>query len=344
MTEPTEPDGPDKAGSAGNRDGAGDPPSSTPGPRAYSGYGVPVAGGNEPPSVLEAGRISPETRRRRRRLMIGGAALALVVLIVALVWFLQTPLGVVSRAVAATFEQGSARTRVSGTLGDLPLLGDVELVVAEGEVEFDSGEARLRREIFGGVATELRYVDDGVYLEIPLTDGRWVRLAESPPSGDGITDVTSVAPGLGNPIALVGLLRTLESTPREVGDDEVAGVPVTVYEVVVDLDEAADLLGEEVGDLIVRLRRLTGDGELPLEVAIDDDTLIRRVRFSTDVPLSRLFSPRLDNSIEFSDFGVPVDVAPPPDEQIVSVDPSTLDNLDPLGALRDLLDDLPVLN
>jgi hypothetical protein len=295
--------------------------------------------GEEPPPAAETAPVSADEHRRRRYWIIGGVA-ALALLTVVLLWFRGTPLGVVGQAVATTFDQGSARTRVSGTLGDLPLLGDVELVVAEGEVEFDSGEARLRREIFGGAATELRYVDDGVYLEIPLSDGRWIQLAESETSEEAVTDVTSVAPGLGNPIALLGLLRTLESQPREIGDEEVGATTVTVYEVIVDLDAAADLLGDDLASLVGRLRRLTGGGELPLEVAIDDDMLIRRVRFSTELPLSRFFSPRLENQIDFSDFGVPVEIEPPSAERIVSVDPSALTDLDPLAALRDLLGEL----
>lgn len=301
-------------------------------------------------SVLAQSEEDARSNRVARRpwLVGGGIVLVLTTLAVA-VWLWSSPTSVLGRAVATTLEQGSAHTRVTATIGDLPLLGDVDLVVADGEVDFASGEAVLRREIIGGARTELRYVGDGVFLQVPLAEDRWVRLSEATrTTGDGVggdhpTDVVTVAPGIGNPVAIVGLLRVLEGEPQRLRADEVNGVPVEVYEVVVDLDAARDALPDDARDLVSRLRALAGGGRLPLEVAIDDDHLIRSVRFSAEVSLPIPLSPRLDNRVVFSDFGVPVDVEAPPADRIVDLDASALTELDPLAALRQLLSVLPGL-
>lgn len=321
----------------------------------YSGYGVPVDGiagppdGNppdgNPPEADPAGPADPNRRDRRRTWIIGGGVTAIVLVAVGWVWFVRSPVGLLAQAVATTLEQGSSATQVNATLRDLPLVGDIDLMVAEGEVEFTSGEARFRRNLFGGVESELRYVDEGVFLAVPFAEDRWVELASSESTVASLpTDVTSVAPGLGNPLALLGLLRSLESSPTELGRDDVGGTPVTTYEVVVDLDAAAQLLGADERDVVERLGRVAGGGELPLEVAIDDDELIRRVRFTTTVPLSQVLQPRLDTEIVFTEFGVPVEVAAPAPDRIVELDPSLLAELDPLGAIRGLLERIPGLN
>ena len=298
------------------------------------------------PSVLEQSATDARANRAiRRRWLIGGAAVIIVALLVALVlWLVRSPIGIVAGAVAATVDQGSARTNVTSTLGGVPLLGGVELAVADGEVDFSSGEAVLRRRIVGGVGTELRYDTEGVFVQVPVADDRWVRLAEGveTPQAAG-DDLVSVVPGIANPAAILGMLRVVDSEPRELREELVGDVPVTVYEVVVNLDTAAGMLGADAASVVTRLRRLAGGGELPLQLGIDEDGLIRSVRFTTEVQLPAPITPRLENMLTFHDFGVDVDVRPPAPEQIVDMDPGALARLDPLAALRDLLSDIPGL-
>ena len=310
------------------------------------GYGIPVEDPDAGSRGSDLDQPGAQGMGKRRRPWIIGGVVALIVLAVTVglvVWFSRTPLGVLAGAVSTTLEQETSATRVDATLVGVPIVGDVNLVVATGAVDFSSGEARFEREFFGGVTTELRYVRDGVFLQVPFADDRWVALAEGAPPVDGFPgDVTTVAPGIANPVTLLAMIRSLESTPTEVGREQAAGVPVTLWEVVVDLDATADLLGEDAAGLIADLRRLTGGGELPLIVGIDDDGLIRTVRFTLRVPVSPTLAFDVDNAIVFTEFGVPVEVSAPPEDRIVELDASALRGLDPLGALRELLESLPL--
>lgn len=311
---------------------------------------------------IDSGRAPAEGapwHRRHRGWLIAGAITAVLVVVVLVVWLwlLRTPLGVVAQAAVDTLARDTAATRVEATAGGLPLLGDVELVVAEGQVDFAAGTARFEREVIGGVATEIRYTPQGTFLQVPLTQDRWVALggtdrpdgaatdAEPGDGPDAPLDVTQVAPGLGNPIALVALLRALEETPQQAGTEQVAlgsngdgdSVVVTRYRAVVDLEAAGDALTGDAADVVADLRRLTGGSRLPITVGVDDDGLIRLIRFEGTMPLVGPVVAQLETEIVFTGFDVPVDVEAPPPSRIVDVDASRLTELDPLGALRDLL-------
>lgn len=282
----------------------------------------------------------------------------MVVLLALWLWLLRTPLGTLAQAAVDTLARDTAATRIDATAGGLPLVGEVALVVADGEVDFEAGTARFRRELVGGAATEIRYTSSGTYLQLPLTADRWVALdgagtsgdaATGPPSGDAAAplDVTQVAPGLGNPVALIGLVRALEEPPAQSGTEPLdvgsAGTPVTVttYRAVVDLDTAGDTVTGDAATVIADLRRLTGSSRLPVTVGIDGQGLIRLVRFEGSVPLVGPVVAQLETEIVFTAFGVPVDVDPPPTDRIVDVDAARLAELDPFGALRDLLQSVP---
>lgn len=328
-------------------------------PRARQGVAHTVGDASAPvppgPPPDAAGRTG------RRAWMVGAAVVAVLLVggVAVWLWLLRTPLGVVAQAAVATLDEGTAAVRLDATAGGVPVVGALEVVVADGRVSFEEGTARFEREFLGGVTTEVRYTPSGTYLRIPLSDDRWVALgpagtdaspAATPADArDAPLDVTQVAPGIGNPVVLLALLRALEAPPEDIGpaevplDGDTGTVRVTRYRAVIDLEAAAAALDADARDVVEDLRRLSGSPQLPVTVGIDEDGLVRLVRFDTTVPVTGPVEVDLQTQVVFTAFGVPVDVRPPPQDRIVALDASELAQLDPLTALRDLLERVPGL-
>ncbi|MFO8074856.1 MAG: hypothetical protein R6T85_01910 [Egibacteraceae bacterium] len=296
---------------------------------------------------------TPGARRPRARAwaIAAGAVAALAAIAVVVVLVLDTPGARLARAVETTLDAGSARVSVTGTAADVPVLGDVRLSVADGELDFDAEAARLEREVpfldglpipgLGDVGVvELVFVEEQAWLRAPVDlDRGWVRLTGEP--GPDERDPAATGPGVANPLAVVGLLRAVETAPEEVGEEVLDGTATTRYRVEVDLDAVGAQLGEESDDLIAALRRIHPDGQLPVDVWIDDEDYLRRIDYEGVVDLAGLAEVRLGTTIELEDFGVPVEITAP--EADAELDPSldALGDLDPLGWLEELLERVP---
>ena len=125
--------------------------------------------------------------------------------------------------------------------------------------------------------------------------------------------------GQADPSQALQYLRAVSGEVEDKGTEEVRGVSTTRYEAKVDLRKFPDVLpddqreaAEESVDTLIE--QLGGESELPMEVWIDDDGLIRRQRFnfSFDPETGPGYSFRYD--MELYDFGVEVNVQPPPEE------------------------------
>ena len=289
--------------------------------------------------------------RARIWAIAGGAVAALAAIAVVVVLVLDTPGARLARAVETTLDAGSAGVTVTGTASDVPVVGDVQLSVAEGELDFEAEAARLEREVpfldglpipgLGEIGlVELVFVEDRAWLRAPVDlDRGWVRLTGEPDPDE--RDPATTGPGVANPLAIVSLLRAVETTPEELGDEVLDGVATTRYRVEVVLDAVGAQLGEESADLIAALRRLHPDGQLPVDVWIDDEDLLRRIDYEGLVDLAGLAEVRLGTTIELEDFGMPVEITAPDAE--AELDPSldALGELDPLGWLEELLERVP---
>ncbi|MFP4150265.1 MAG: exodeoxyribonuclease V subunit gamma, partial [Nitriliruptoraceae bacterium] len=244
-----------------------------------------------------AARAPGARGQRSRAWAIAGAAIvALAAIAVVVVLVLDTPGARLARAVEATLDTGSARVSVTGTAADVPVVGDVRLSVADGELDFDAEAARLEREVpflegvpipgLDGVGVvELVFVEEQAWLRAPVDlDRGWVRLTGEPDADE--RDPTATGPGVANPLAVVGLLRAVETAPEEVGEEVLDGTATTRYRVEVDLDAVGAQLGAESDDLVAALRRLHPDGVLPVDVWIDDEDRLRRIDYEGVVDLA----------------------------------------------------------
>ena len=116
---------------------------------------------------------------------------------------------------------------------------------------------------------------------------RWLKIRDSD-EGSSIHDLS--------PVTLLAMLRAASRETEQLGDEEVRGIPTVGLRLTVDCEEA----------------ELDCEGETtPVDVWIDEEGLVRRIF---------LESGGTPGTIDFFDFGVEVDIRPPPDDQVDDFD------------------------
>ena len=127
-----------------------------------------------------------------------------------------------------------------------------------------------------------------------------------------------------------GQLEYLKSvgSVKEIGQEEVRGAPTTHYRAIVDLRKEAKLNGDpDVQKAYEKIREMLGSDKLTMDVWLDGKDRIRR--YTTDMPLkmdvpvdptapkgaTEKVRAQVSMSQDIFDFGVPVNVSPPPPEK-----------------------------
>lgn len=223
-------------------------------------------------------------------------------------------------------------------------------IAAEGVLDFGSGDRQLVTQLPTGGETESRVVDGAIYTRLPdgvTRDGEdkdkpWLKLPLPSGAGQGLSGLTDPTGGL-------ELLRDAGGPVTEVGRERVRDADTVHYRT--ELDPAKlpvpsappekSKAGQpkagqpDAGGL---LRRLLGDAPLPVEVWVDDQQRIRRLMLVLPIPdITRLAQPSAGagtpspsaspaagggtstSTTEFYDFGVAVDVQPPPADEVRKV-------------------------
>jgi len=182
----------------------------------------------------------------------------------------------VDAAASATEAHGTARIVMHGEAVDLPKYQ------CEGVVDYERHRSHARCE-FGGPELELIGIDGLLYT-------RWYAAGEVFPEREGWTKETvpEDEPTPFEPTGLLGYLRVHAESSEELGGETVRGVVTTRY----------------------RLEVVADDERAVVDVWVDDQHLVRRMRFTDEQGGA--------DEIEFYDFGVPVDVEAPPASEIDS--------------------------
>lgn len=111
---------------------------------------------------------------------------------------------------------------------------------------------------------------------------------------------------------------------KEVGDATVRGVKTTRYKGVIDLERYAKQLekkggGKAAAASIRKVMELSGTTTMPVELWIDDDSLVRRMVWNQTVSATAGEAPTtVKATMEMFDYGADVDVVIPPDSQTSS--------------------------
>lgn len=233
----------------------------------------------------------------------------------------QEPEGALAAAALKTAEAGSARVVLRGSASAagrrVPISGD-------GTMDFDDPRARLRLgtdlPAAGRVdvdtlldGTDL-YVHAGGLTSLLLGGKSWAKIDLSEAAaarGAGLDWLGDLARSGGPGQWLAWLALT--GDPREVGSATVGGVETTHYRAEIDVTR----LARSVDPALRRSLEALRVGRVPVEVWIDDQDLVRRLRLVVRREAGLRLG--LDLTMEFSDFGARVDATPPPSSDVRDV-------------------------
>jgi len=165
------------------------------------------------------------------------------------------------------------------------------------------------------------YIKADIFGRLLGTDKPWIKVSTD--QAGGFTG------GVGggsesDPAQFLTFLRSVSGSIDEVGTEDVRGAATRHLRATIDLTKLADRAPaaerEKIRKLLTSLGEGDGKGGLPVDVWIDADNRVRRIQVRTDLSSAAGGSApqgSLELTIEFFDFGAPVDVTPPPADQVI---------------------------
>jgi hypothetical protein len=127
-----------------------------------------------------------------------------------------------------------------------------------------------------------------------------------------------------DPSQTLAYLRGASDDVTRIGTEDVRGTPTTHYRAVLDLKKAADQ-SPGAREAIKSAINVLGSSTQPADVWVDSDGRLRRMRYTVDLSKSKVAAstPGVPTSLTFTlelfDFGVPVQAAVPPPDQVVDL-------------------------
>jgi hypothetical protein len=226
---------------------------------------------------------------------------------------------------------------------------DVGQFAAEGAQDLGSGALRMTIDLGDPSSnTETLLLGSEVFVRSPLfamftgDASVWVRVdLEETAEAEGL-DAESLLGGQTGPAGLLSQLDGASGGLEELGSEEVRGVDTTHLRVTVDTAAAIERSDPAIRDQLRTYAEATGLPETyPMELWIDDDGLVRRIRTTLDVPDAAGGGQPVtqQTTLELYDFGVNVDLEAPLAEETVELADlvAELEDLDQREA--ELLDD-----
>jgi hypothetical protein len=190
---------------------------------------------------------------------------------------------------------------------------------ADGASSGDGTTAQMTMTIPSLGAIEERIVDGTVYMnfgDLPfaseLGSTPWVSISVDELGQKTGTDFGALADQAQSSGPQQGLeyLQGLSGDVEKVGDDTVAGEHATHYRAQIDYAKVAEKLPEGA-----TRDKLAGLGAVPADVWIDDQDRVVKMQFAIDGSGLGASGATAQMTMEITDFGVPVDVQPPPADQ-----------------------------
>jgi hypothetical protein len=126
-----------------------------------------------------------------------------------------------------------------------------------------------------------------------------------------------------DPTQSLQMLRAAGGEVEELGEADVRGVATTHYRGEVDYEQYADVLEQEgkaaAARSIREVAKLTGQKTVPMEIWVDEDSLVRRMEWEQAMPTESGGKPTTAKAtMELFDFGVDVQVTRPPADQTMT--------------------------
>ena len=195
-----------------------------------------------------------------------------------------------------------------------------------GVTDFSGAASNMTMGMPGMGGLEMRQIGETVYMKMPdefaaqVSGSKpWVRVDLDTLYGQQYGAVQGGAAG--DPTRQLEYLRGVSDSVEKIGEERVRGVPTTRYRAILDLnEEAAGVKGADQ-ELVKGL----GTSKLPVEVWVDEENRVRRYALDVSVPMPENAASqdasqgddglRTRMVIEYYDFGTPVDVQAPPQDQ-----------------------------
>ena len=240
------------------------------------------------------------------------------------------PLSTVANAAEATNRAGGFKITVDGRY-QVPGAGQVLPMKGSGALDPQRRRGRLAFDsagALGGGKIEQIFEGEVIYMKMPAAarqfgaNKEWLRVdVKQAGSALGI-DPNQLGQLSGNdPRQMIDQIRAVSGDVKKQGTEVVRGVETTRYRAEVDIRRYPDRLPEAQREqarvVVEKLVQQTGSDTYPMTLWIGDDDLVRRVRieYEFDLP-GQEERGSFSMTMEFFDFGAPVDVEPPPDKDV----------------------------
>jgi hypothetical protein len=231
-----------------------------------------------------------------------------------------SPQEIISAAASATEEAGSARIASEQVTS---LQGQELTTTLEGDVDLASGDSDSTLELsLPGQATQssqlitkdsIAYIESSAFPGAP-TDTEWISIDFAAVGAQMGINLEAFRQNGAGQLAYLSEVTDVE----EVGTETVRDAETTHYRFVTDLAALAENGPEALRPSYEQLMELTGAEEIPTQVWIDGDDLVRRI--VTDFEIDQQGQQVTQQStIEYFDFGVEVDVESPPESDTVDI-------------------------
>jgi hypothetical protein len=243
------------------------------------------------------------------------------------------PRDAVLNAMMAVYEAGTLHEKL-----EMSMSGGGESFSMTGEADVDNEHQRIDMTMdLGMLGGEMQIVMDGgvMYMRSPVFEDvgtEWVSMDPSKMDPAAAAQFGGFGTGTTDPSAYVGLFAGVFDVKAS-GKQEVDGIPTTHYVGTIDLKKVlggfSDVVGEDVDAatrkqlevVVEQFESLGIDEKIPFSIWIDEEGLPRRERITMDfgklVPGAE--EARMEMTVDFSDFGKPVDIEIPPPSEVTDV-------------------------
>lgn len=237
----------------------------------------------------------------------------------------DSPGQIVRAAATRTTEGESSRIELTMRLRGGAQEGDVS---ATGLFDYDRRLGAITMEM-SGLGTIEAILDDTVYfMKFPpelagqIPGGKpWVRIDLAAVGEQAGVDVSRLLQASQtDPRQTLRYLRGASDDVTEVGEEVVRGTDTMHYRATLDLRKAAAEYDGEVREAMESAIDALGTDTMPVDVWIDDEGRARKVELTQDMTeVSGGQVGTAVTTIELFDFGVDVDVEPPPADQVADL-------------------------
>jgi len=243
------------------------------------------------------------------------------------------PRDAVLNAMAAVYEAGTLHEDLKMSMSATGMSLSIS-----GEADIDNEHKRIDMTMdMGMLGGEMQIVMDRgvVYMRAPMfqdagTD--WVSMDPSKMDPAAAAQFGGFGAGTTDPSAYVGLFAGVFDV-KVSGEEELKGVPTTHYVGTIDLKKVLKGFSEVVGKdvdaatkkqlkaAVKQFESLGIDDKIPFEIWIDAEGLPRRQRITMDFGklVPEAGEANLEMTVDFSDFGKPVDIEIPDPSEVTDM-------------------------